>query len=118
MKERLDRFPTAEAKGTAEPDGHAREKGGVDGATGQVAPVRLDYLDRQIVAALQANARATWRQIATVVGSSESTVKRRAERLIRTGAVRITVFNATVAPNFPVLVQCNCALDRGPAVAR
>lgn len=117
MKERLDRLSSPRAITTPEPGARARQKGAAD-AAGQAVPGRLDYLDRQIVAALQANARATWRQIAAVVGTSESTVKRRAERLIQTGAVRITVFSATLAPSFPVLVQCNCALDRGQAVAR
>jgi DNA-binding Lrp family transcriptional regulator len=79
---------------------------------------RLDYLDQQIVAALQMNARATWRQIAVVIGSSESTVKRRAERLVQSGSIRITIFSEMVSPSFPVLVQCTCKIGKGLEVAR
>jgi DNA-binding Lrp family transcriptional regulator len=72
---------------------------------------RLDQLDRRIIAALQVNPRATWRQIAAAVGSTESTVKRRAERLIETGAIRITAFTDNSAPGFPVLVQFTCGFS-------
>lgn len=114
MKDLLGALPDAGTRRMSEPGARMRA-----GATiGPPLPSRLDELDQQIVAALQANARATWRQIAAVVGSSESTVKRRAERLVRSGAIRITVFTETVSPSFPVLVQCTCAIGRASAVAR
>jgi DNA-binding Lrp family transcriptional regulator len=78
----------------------------------------LDDLDKRIVAALQMNPRGSWRQIATKVGTSESTVGRRAERLIEMGVVRITAFSERVSPGFPVLVQFTCTFAYGPEVAR
>lgn len=51
----------------------------------------LDPLDRQIAGALQLNGRAAWRDIASVVDSTETTVARRAQRLIDAGIVRVTV---------------------------
>lgn len=81
---------------------------------GRVLP--LDALNRRIVAALQISPRATWRQIAAAVGSSETTVKRRAERMLEAGILRITLMEAAV-PGFPVLLQLNCELSRGMDVA-
>lgn len=49
----------------------------------------LDDLDRRIVGALQVNGRASWRRIADALGESFSTVTRRGNALIATGAVRI-----------------------------
>ena len=51
----------------------------------------LDPLDRLIAAALQLNGRSAWRDIASVVDSTETTVARRAQRLIDAGTVRVTV---------------------------
>lgn len=52
----------------------------------------LDLLDRRIVAALQVNARAPFAAVAAVLGEQERTVARRAERLLESGAVRLTAF--------------------------
>jgi DNA-binding Lrp family transcriptional regulator len=54
--------------------------------------VTLDNLDHRIVAALQVNARASFPVIASVLGEQERTVARRVERLLETGAVRLTAF--------------------------
>jgi DNA-binding Lrp family transcriptional regulator len=51
----------------------------------------LDEVDRRIVAALQLNGRASWREIAAVVGTSENTAARRAGRLLEAGAAHIAV---------------------------
>lgn len=53
---------------------------------------QLDELDRQILAALVRNGRASWRLIADVVGQQERTVARRGNRLLDTGVVRINAF--------------------------
>ena len=42
----------------------------------------LGHLDRRIVAALQLNGRATWKQVAAAVGATESTVARRGQQLL------------------------------------
>jgi DNA-binding Lrp family transcriptional regulator len=78
----------------------------------------LDYLDRQIAAALPLHPRATWRQIAAVIGTTESTVRRRAERLIQAGVVRTTVIADAVIPHVSVLMQCACRPVDAADVAR
>ncbi|WP_162308266.1 Lrp/AsnC family transcriptional regulator [Segeticoccus rhizosphaerae] len=52
----------------------------------------LYALDRQIIAALQVNARASFPAIASALREQERTVARRAQRLLDTGAVRLTAF--------------------------
>ena len=82
-------------------------------------PERLGVLDQQIVAALQVNGRATWREIARLVGSSESTVARRAQALISSGAVRCTVIMDPIkcGLGYPVLLQFRCEPAKGRQVA-
>jgi DNA-binding Lrp family transcriptional regulator len=80
-------------------------------------PAQLDELDRRIVAVLQANTRATWRQIATAVDTSEATVKRRVERLRQSGAIRITVYSDTITPGTRVLFQFRCEVGAAQRVA-
>lgn len=79
----------------------------------------MDDLDRQIAAALQVNGRATWLQIARAVDSSESTVARRAQRLIEQGLLRIAAVTdpARAGFGYPVLVQLRCAPAAAPRVA-
>lgn len=83
----------------------------------RVEATQLDALNRRIAAALQISPRATWRQIATVVGSTETTVKRRAERMLEAGILRVTLMEAVIT-GFPVLIQFNCQLSHGLDVAR
>lgn len=70
----------------------------------------MDDLDRRIAAALQVNGRATWRQVARAVGSSESTVARRAQQLLDSGFMRVTAVADPIRCGFgyPVLVQLKC----------
>jgi DNA-binding Lrp family transcriptional regulator len=56
----------------------------------------LDALDRQIVAALLGDARATYAEVGARVGLSAPAVKRRVDRLRASGA--ITGFSAQVDP--------------------
>jgi DNA-binding Lrp family transcriptional regulator len=58
--------------------------------------VAFDELDKRIVAALVADARATYAEIGTAVGLSAPAVKRRVDRLLAAGA--ITGFSANVDP--------------------
>jgi DNA-binding Lrp family transcriptional regulator len=50
----------------------------------------MDDVDRRIVAALQIDGRASWRQIGQLAGVSESTAARHAQRLFEEGLVRVT----------------------------
>ncbi|HLU72423.1 MAG TPA: Lrp/AsnC family transcriptional regulator [Nonomuraea sp.] len=58
--------------------------------------MELDRLDRDIIAALVEDARATYAEIGQRIGLSASAVKRRVDRLRVSGA--ITGFSAMVAP--------------------
>lgn len=80
----------------------------------------MDGLDRRIVAALQADGRATWRQVARVVDTSESTVARRAQRLIDEGLIAVTcaVDPIRCGLGYPVLLQLKCEVGASGAVAR
>jgi DNA-binding Lrp family transcriptional regulator len=57
----------------------------------------LDDLDKQIVAALVQDARATYAEIGAAVGLSAPAVKRRVDRLLASGA--ITGFTAQIDPS-------------------
>jgi len=50
---------------------------------------RFDVIDRRIVAALQVDPRASWSELGTIVGVSETTVLRRVQRLRDSGALII-----------------------------
>ena len=80
----------------------------------------MDELDRQIAVALQLNGRATWRQVAKVVGTSESTVARRGRQLLEEGLVRVTgqPDPARTGLGYPVLVQLTCEAGAVKRVAR
>ncbi|RJL21471.1 Lrp/AsnC family transcriptional regulator [Bailinhaonella thermotolerans] len=58
--------------------------------------MQLDALDKAIIGALVADARATYAEIGAQVGLSAPAVKRRVDRLLATGA--ITGFTARVDP--------------------
>ena len=58
--------------------------------------MRLDHIDRQIVAWLQRDGRASYREIGSDVGLSAPAVKRRVDRLLDDGV--ITGFQAIVDP--------------------
>lgn len=79
----------------------------------------LDQLDRRIVACLQINGRATWQQVASVVGASESTVSRRANRLLRDGVIRVSAMldPGRCGLGTPLLMQVKCAAGATNAVA-
>ena len=81
---------------------------------------RLAPLDKLIVAALQADGRASWRDIAQLVQSSESTVARRTRALINSGAIRTTAIidPAKSGQGYPVLLQFRCQPSMGNNVAR
>lgn len=71
----------------------------------------LAEADRRIVAALAVNGRASWARIARVLDVSETTVARRAERLLAAGIVRVMGVPDPLACGFgqPVLAHLRCA---------
>jgi len=53
-------------------------------------PLLLDELERRIVAALQIDPRASWSQLSSAVGVSETTVLRRVQRMREAGQLIVT----------------------------
>jgi DNA-binding Lrp family transcriptional regulator len=82
-------------------------------------PSALTDLDRMVVAALQVNPRASWNRIARALGVSESTVSRRANRLLAAGEVRVSAVPDPIrcGLGFPVLMQLECAPGAAESVA-
>jgi len=76
----------------------------------------VDELDRRIIAALQVNGRAGWRQIASVIGAPERTVAAHGAELIRSGRVGIHGF--TLLPTGGRLEQMIVKLRCQPGMNR
>ncbi|TJY69104.1 AsnC family transcriptional regulator [Arthrobacter sp. CAU 1506] len=68
--------------------------------------VELSWLEKQIVAALQVDPRASWRTIAAVLREPERTVARRGGDLLASGVVAVR--GIQLKPK-PVLVEMRCA---------
>lgn len=79
----------------------------------------VDSLDQRIAAALQADGRAGWQNVARMVGSSESTVARRAQKMFDEGVLRVAAISDPVRCGFgyPVLVQLKCEVGEETRVA-
>ncbi len=75
-----------------------------------------DPLDRLIIAALQVNGRAGWRQIASVIGAPERTVAARGVELVRSG--RVIIHGFTLLPGGGVLEQTIAKLRCQPGMNR
>jgi DNA-binding Lrp family transcriptional regulator len=82
--------------------------------------VRLDHVDRRIVAALQADPRASWAQLGTVVGVSETTVLRRVQRMRDGGVLEVVAAADPLHCGFgqPVLLQFRTVPGKAPELAR
>ncbi|MCU0495316.1 MAG: Lrp/AsnC family transcriptional regulator [Chloroflexaceae bacterium] len=75
-------------------------------------PGELDALDRAILAQLQQDARLTNRAIAARVGSSEPTVRRRVERLVDEGLVRIVAVASPFALGHRLMAIIGLQIER------
>jgi DNA-binding Lrp family transcriptional regulator len=80
---------------------------------------RLDAMDQKIVAALQADPRASWAQLGSSVGVSETTVLRRVQRLRETGALVVVAAPDALLCGFgqPVLLEFRTAPGQATALA-
>lgn len=83
--------------------------------------VRMDALDRQIVAQLVSNARSSYAEIGSVVGLSAPAVKRRVDKLLDAGVLR--GFTAVVDPGAlgwgtEAFVEVHCRGNVSPARIR
>jgi DNA-binding Lrp family transcriptional regulator len=78
-------------------------------------------LDQRIAVAMQIHRRASWRDLAKLVGTSESTVARRARRLVRQGIVRTTTMpnpqRCGIGNPVWVHFECEPSASNGVAVA-
>ena len=81
---------------------------------------KLDDLDRRIAAVLQIDGRSTWRQVARLAGTSESTVARRAQSMFDAGVMRVNGLADPIRCGFghPVLLQLSCEVGAAAEVAR
>jgi DNA-binding Lrp family transcriptional regulator len=83
-------------------------------------PAQLDAVDRRIVAALQADPRASWAQLAELVGVSETTVLRRVQRLRESGVLEIVAAPDALRCGFgqPVLLLFSTVPGEATDLAR
>lgn len=73
---------------------------------------RLDELDRKLVALLQENAHLTNREIAARLGSSESTIRRRIDRLLEQGVFKIVAVASPFSLGYSVIAILGLQIDR------
>jgi DNA-binding Lrp family transcriptional regulator len=80
----------------------------------------LDATDQRVLAALQLDGRASWATVARAVGSSESTVQRRYNALVESGAARViaVVDVLRCGLGIPVLVRVATQPGKSLDVAR
>lgn len=72
----------------------------------------LDDLDRALVALLQEDARLTNRALAARVGSSEATVRRRVDRLLDAGLIRVVAVASPFALGYRMVAIVGAQIDR------
>jgi len=80
---------------------------------------KLDELDRRIVAALQANGRASWTAVAEAIGAPETTVARRGQQLLESRTVKVTglLDDLRCGLGISLLLRVRCRPGRANAVA-
>jgi len=71
----------------------------------------MDQLDFQIVIELQENSRRSNRQIARVLGVSETTVRRRINNLIRSKTIKLTAIPDPVKLGYPTYAFFHLKVD-------
>ncbi|MFO7171232.1 MAG: Lrp/AsnC family transcriptional regulator [Chloroflexota bacterium] len=77
-----------------------------------MAAEKLDDLDRALVALLQEDARLTNRALAARVGCSEATVRRRVDRLLDAGLIRIVAVASPFALGYRMVAILGAQIDR------
>jgi Lrp/AsnC family transcriptional regulator, regulator for asnA, asnC and gidA len=71
--------------------------------SGQLGNALVDELDRRIIACLQASGRQSNTQIASQLGVTESTVRKRIDRLLANEVIRITAVANPLKLNYPIV---------------
>lgn len=79
----------------------------------------LDERDRSVIAALQLNGRASWKQVAGALGVPESTAARRGQQLLDAGIVHVTgvLDHLRCGLGITLEVRLRCRPGRAVAVA-
>ena len=72
----------------------------------------LDDLDFALIKLLEQDARATHRKLAAQLHSSEATIRRRVERLVAAGVVKIVAVASPFALGYPVMAILGLQIDR------
>jgi DNA-binding Lrp family transcriptional regulator len=113
-EEDLDDEPPAKPSGRS-PSGEVMSP--VEAAA--AGDLALDHLDRQIIGLLQQNGRASYAEIADVLGLTESTARRRTLRLLTSNYVRVVAVSNPFLLGFQdvVLIWFKIDLSRLPLVA-
>lgn len=75
--------------------------------------VRLDDLDRAIIRLLRRDGRLSYADVARAVGVSEPTVRKRMQRLLRTGAVSVAARVNPAPIGFPIDAVMGIRVERG-----
>ena len=83
-------------------------------------PTELHAIDAMLAAALQVNGRASWGSVARALDLPERTAARRGQRLLDTGAVRVSTYLDTtiVGDARPLVVELETTAGRAMEVAR
>jgi Lrp/AsnC family transcriptional regulator, regulator for asnA, asnC and gidA len=77
-------------------------------------PASLDDLDGQIIAALQANGRESFRAMAATFGVSEATIRNRYGRLVDSGAMQITAVTNPLGMGYDAQAMLGITVDGPP----
>jgi DNA-binding Lrp family transcriptional regulator len=77
---------------------------------------QFDEFDRELFLALQTDGRRSYRDLASLLGKSESAVRRRIETLTRTGLMGFRTDFARVEAGWPTAIVLNLRATRAPAV--
>lgn len=74
-------------------------------------PVAIDGLDRAIIRQLQEDGRASYADLAAVVGLSPPAVRQRMQRLIETGLLQVVAVTDPLKLGLPVMALVGIAVD-------
>jgi Lrp/AsnC family transcriptional regulator for asnA, asnC and gidA len=82
------------------------------GAVGR--PADLDDLDGRLIAALQADGRERFRQLAVRFGVSEATIRNRYARLVESGAVQVTAVTNPLGMGYDAMALLGITVEGPP----
>lgn len=77
-----------------------------------VTPLSLDATDRQLLEALQRDGRASYADLAELVGLSPAATRLRVQRLLDGGAVQVVGVTDPLALGYPVMAALGVRVER------